>query len=125
MAGSLTGVLATKFKINGLLAGILVMTALYSVNLHIMVEATSPLTSTTLSTYAQNLGTSSGEARNLWYLGWDVTMLDFSTLVLVFLAIVLVGLLLYWFFQTNVGTAMRATGDNAQMIRALGVATMP
>ena len=48
-------------------------------------------------------------------------MLDASTLVLVFFAIVLVGLLLYWFFQTNLGTAMRATGDNAQMIRALGV----
>ena len=123
VAGSLTGVLATKFKINGLLAGILVMTALYSVNLHIMGRSNVPLlTSTTLSTYAQNLGTKvRGNAEPLNILGWDVTVLDASTLALVFLAIVLVGLLLYWFFQTNIGTAMRATGDNAQMIRALGV----
>jgi putative ABC transport system permease protein len=122
-AGSLTGVLATKFKINGLLAGILVMTALYSVNLHIMGRSNVPLlTSTTLSTYAQNLGTKlRGSAEPLNVFGWDVTVLDASTLALVFLAIVLVGLLLYWFFQTNIGTAMRATGDNAQMIRALGV----
>jgi len=41
--------------------------------------------------------------------------------MLVFLSIVLIGAVLYWFFQTNLGTAMRATGDNSQMIRALGV----
>jgi putative ABC transport system permease protein len=123
VAGSLTGVLATKFKINGLLAGILVMTALYSVNLHIMGRSNVPLLSaTTLSTYAQNVGAKiRGSQEPLHILGWDVTVLDASTLVLVFLAIVFVGLLLYWFFQTNLGTAMRATGDNAQMIRALGV----
>jgi len=123
VAGSLTGVLATKFKINGLLAGILVMTGLYSINLHIMGRSNVPLlTSTTLSTYAQNLGTRfRGSAEPLNILGWDVTVLDASTLLLVSAAIVVVGLGLYWFFQTNLGTAMRATGDNAQMIRALGV----
>jgi putative ABC transport system permease protein len=123
VAGSLTGVLATKFKINGLLAGILVMTALYSVNLHIMGRSNVPLLSaTTLSTYAQNVGAKiRGSQDPLNVFGWDVTVLDASTLILVFLAIVFVGLLLYWFFQTNLGTAMRATGDNAQMIRALGV----
>jgi len=62
-----------------------------------------------------------GSAEPINILGWDVTVLDASTLVLIFLAILLVGLLLFWFFQTNIGTAMRATGDNAQMIRALGV----
>jgi putative ABC transport system permease protein len=123
VAGSLTGVLATKFKINGLLAGILVMTALYSINLHIMGRSNVPLlTSTTLSTYAQNIGSKlRGSDTPLNVFGWDVTVLDASTLALVFLAIVIVGLLLFWFFQTNIGTAMRATGDNAQMIRALGV----
>jgi putative ABC transport system permease protein len=122
-AGAVTGVLAAKFKINGLLAGILVMTGLYSVNLHIMGRSNIPLlSSTTLSTYAQSVGTTIlGGPKPLNVLGWDVTVLDASTLVLVFLAIVLVGGVLYWFFQTNLGTAMRATGDNAQMIRALGV----
>ena len=43
LAGTVTGTLATKFKINGLLAGILVMTALYSVNLHIMGKSNVPL----------------------------------------------------------------------------------
>jgi len=123
VAGSVTGVLAAKCKINGLLAGILVMTGLYSVNLHIMGRSNVPLlSSTTLSTYAQSVGTTIlGGPKPLNILGWDVTVIDASTLLLVFLAIALVGAGLYWFFQTNLGTAMRATGDNAQMIRALGV----
>src|SRR6266702_486079 len=122
VAGSVTGVLAAKFKINGLLAGILVMTGLYSVNLHIMGRSNVPLfSSTTLSTYAQSLGMKFlGGQAPLNILEWEVTVLDVSTLALVFLSIVLVGGGLYWFFQTNLGTAMRATGDNSQMIRALG-----
>src|SRR5213595_3313667 len=53
-AGATTGVLHTKFKINGLLSGILVMTALYSVNLHIMGKSNVPLLNeTTLSTKAE------------------------------------------------------------------------
>ena len=43
LAGTVTGVLATKFQINGLLAGILVMTALYSVNLRVMGKSNLPL----------------------------------------------------------------------------------
>jgi putative ABC transport system permease protein len=123
MAGSVTGVLAAKFKINGLLSGILVMTGLYSVNLHIMGRSNVPLfSSVTLSTYAQSAGTKFlGGSEPLNILGWEVSVLDASTLTLVFLSIVLVGAGLYWFFQTNLGTAMRATGDNSQMIRALGV----
>src|SRR5215831_12574521 len=43
LAGATTGTLHTRFKINGLLAGILVMTALYSINLHIMGQSNVPL----------------------------------------------------------------------------------
>lgn len=123
VAGSVTGILAAKFKINGLLSGILVMTGLYSVNLHIMGRSNVPLfSSVTLSTYAKSLGTKLlGGPGPLNILGWEVSVLDASTMVLVLASIVLVGAGLYWFFQTNLGTAMRATGDNAQMIRALGV----
>jgi putative tryptophan/tyrosine transport system permease protein len=123
LAGAVTGTLATKFKINGLLAGILVMTALYSVNLHIMGRSNVPLLGrSTLSTYAERMGASVlGAGRNLNVLGWEVTVLDASMLGVTFLAIGLVGLIVYAFFQTNLGTAMRATGDNDQMIRALGV----
>jgi len=57
IAGSVTGILHTKFKIHSLLSGILVMTALYSINLHVMGKSNVPLTSqTTLSTYAESLG---------------------------------------------------------------------
>jgi putative ABC transport system permease protein len=64
LAGALTGTLATRFKINGLLAGILVMTGLYSVNLHIMGRSNiSMLGSSTLSTYADRGLTSRGLLR--------------------------------------------------------------
>ena len=123
IAGAVTGVLAAKFKINGLLSGILVMTGLYSVNLHIMGRSNVPLfSSVTLSSYAKSAGEALlGGSGPLNILGWEVSVLDASTMALIFLSIVLVAVALYWFFQTNLGTAMRATGDNAQMIRALGV----
>ena len=122
-AGAITGTLATKFKINGLLAGILVMTGLYSVNLHIMGRSNVPLLGEkTLATYAQGIGTTVlGGRASLNVIGWEVSTLDASVLVLTFIAIALTGVLLYAFFQTHLGTAMRATGDNSQMIRALGV----
>src|ERR1041385_2215501 len=54
LAGMTTGVLHTRFKINGLLAGILVMTALYSINLHVMGKSNVPLLNeTTVLTYAE------------------------------------------------------------------------
>lgn len=123
VAGATTGTLATKFKINGLLSGILVMTSLYSVNLHIMGRSNVPLLGQkTLASYAQSIGTHVlGGRASLNIGGWEVSTLDASVLVLTFLAIVVTGLLLFAFFQTNLGTAMRATGDNSQMIRALGV----
>ncbi len=123
VAGAATGTLATKFKINGLLSGILVMTALYSVNLHIMGRSNVPLLGQkTLATYAQWIGTKAlGGRASLNVGGWEVSSVDASVLVLTFVAITLVGVVLFAFFQTNLGTAMRATGDNSQMIRALGV----
>ena len=123
LAGAVTATLATKFKINGLLAGILVMTALYSVNLHIMGRSNVPLLGQqTLATYAERAGTKIlGGRPGLNVGGWEVSSLDASVLVLTLVSIILVGVLLFAFFQTNLGTAMRATGDNSQMIRALGV----
>jgi putative ABC transport system permease protein len=123
LAGTATGTLATKFKINGLLSGILVMTALYSVNLHIMGKSNVPLMGHhTLASVAEHIGErATGNSRSLMVLGWDVATLDISLVVGSLLAVVFVGTLLYVFFQTNLGAAMRATGDNSQMIRALGV----
>ncbi len=123
LAGMATGILHTKFNIHSLLAGILVMTALYSINLHIMGKSNIPLLSeTTLASYAEHLGTGVMQgAANLDVFGWEVGTRDAAVLILIFLVTAVVGGILYVFFRTNLGTAMRATGDNAQMIRALGV----
>lgn len=125
VAGAVTGIIHTRFKINPLLAGILVMTALYSVNLHVMGKSNMPLLSeTTVFTWIENLSaTISGADDRTMLIGWDVATKDLWLLLFCFLAIVAFSLILWWFFKTNIGTAMRATGDNDQMIRALGVNT--
>src|SRR5258708_24786005 len=123
-AGATTGVLHTKFKINGLLSGILVMTALYSVNLHVMGKSNVPLLNeATLASEAESLGNSllHTTGGDLNVLGWSVGVRDAAMLVAMLGLVTFVGLVLYLFFRTNLGTAMRATGDNPQMIRALGV----
>src|SRR5438874_1546766 len=82
LAGALTGTLATKFNINGLLAGILVMTGLYSVNLHVMGRSNiSVLTATTLSTYAERAGIAVAPSGTLRLMGWEITPLEASLLV--------------------------------------------
>jgi len=123
LAGAATGTLHTRFKINGLLSGILVMTALYSVNLHVMGKSNVPLlSSTTLVTRAERAVVSlMGGATSFNLLGWEVAARDAGALAASFAAIVMVAAILYAFLRTNLGTAMRATGDNDQMVRALGV----
>ena len=122
LAGTITGILNTYFKIQALLAGILVMTALYSVNLHVMGKSNVPLLSeSTVGTYAERAGVLlSGSTGDINLGGWPVSMRDISMLLMAFAIVALIGLALYLFFRTNLGTAMRATGDNSQMIRALG-----
>ncbi|MFA5850764.1 MAG: hypothetical protein WC833_12910 [Bacteroidales bacterium] len=110
IAGALTGIIHTKFNINGLLSGILVMTALYSINLHIMGKSNLPLLS-------EDTIITKIEALNL-LANKEMTIL-LSTLLIVSVF----GIVLYLFLKTNLGTAMRATGNNPQMIRALGVNT--
>jgi putative ABC transport system permease protein len=123
LAGMTTGILHTKFKINGLLSGILVMTALYSVNLHVMGKSNVPLLNEStlnseLESFCVNWIHASPE---LDVLGWTVGLRDAATLLGVLALVSCIGVGLYLFFQTNLGMAMRATGDNPQMIRALGV----
>jgi putative tryptophan/tyrosine transport system permease protein len=121
-AGTTTGVLHTRFKINGLLSGILVMTALYSVNLHIMGKSNVPLLSErTLVTIAESAALRALGTSTVQVLGWDVSARDAAVLALAFAVAVAISVALYLFFRTNIGTAMQAAGDNAQMIRALGV----
>lgn len=107
-AGLVTGLLHTKLKIPALLSGILTMIALYSVNLRIMGKA------------------------NLSLLRMDTVYTNFETMGLNHTnAVILLGLfcvmgvvgILYWFFGTEIGCAIRATGNNPQMARAQGINT--
>jgi len=121
LAGALTGVIHTKFKINALLAGILVMTALYSVNLHVMGRSNIPLMQArTVVSAGESLGETMFGTKTLNVFGWPVAAAEASVLLLALGFAVAAGIAMYLFFRTNLGTAMRATGDNAQMIRALG-----
>ena len=108
IAGAVTGWIHTKLKIPALLAGILTMIALYSVNLHIMGKANiSLLRMDTVYSAIHSMGIFNAVA--LTIIGVVVT--------------VVVGLFLFWFFGTELGTSIRATGVNPQMIRAQGVNT--
>lgn len=108
LAGIVTGFLTTKLRIPALLAGILTMIGLYSVNLHVMGKANVALLRVdTVFTYAENLGLTPSMA--MFIVG--------------LVAVLVVGVIIYWFFGTELGTAVRATGCNSQMARAQGVNT--
>lgn len=120
VAGLITGVLHTRFKINALLSGIIVMTALYSVNLHVMGKSNVPLMNvTTFADQAGGIAAQFGTEKVLLF-GREAAVRDLTLLGLSLGLVVLVGVLLYAFFRTHLGLAMRATGDNDQMVRALG-----
>ena len=122
-AGAVTAVIHTRFGINRLLSGILVMTALFSVNLHVMEKSNLPLMDErTLATSAEDAGTAiTGRSMLHAFGGWEVSTHDASLLAAAFFVAVVVAGLLYAFLKTQLGTAMQAAGDNEQMIRALGV----
>ncbi|MDF2522734.1 MAG: transporter permease [Clostridiales bacterium] len=107
-AGLVTGLLHTQLKIPALLAGILTMIALYSINLRIMGKANvSLLRMDTVFTPFVKIGLSSNVA----------------VIVLGLLCVLGVVFILYWFFGTEIGSAIRATGDNPHMVRAQGINT--
>ncbi len=123
LAGSLTGILYTKFKIQEILAGILMMTALYSINLRIMGRSNIPLLDTkTVSQIPEQLllNASQGESK-IFVMGWPVSVMDLAVLISSALLCIAIGWLLYRFLLTHFGTALRATGNNAQMVRAQGI----
>ena len=121
-AGAVTGVLQTKLGINPLLSGILVMTGLYSVNLHVMGKSNLALLSSDgLIGRAERWGAAWVGRPEVELAGWPTGVRDLAVLLLVLGVVAFASLALYWFFRTEMGTAMRASGDNQQMVRALGV----
>lgn len=108
-AGLLTGFLITKAKIPGLLAGILVMTGIYSINLIVMGKSNIALLNHPRITNLFN--------------DWLPLPNDFSTiLVALSLLIVVIGFLVFY-FKSDSGQALIATGDNENMARAMGIKT--
>lgn len=109
-AGAATGILHTVFEIPAILAGILTQISLWSVNLRIMGgKSNIPLLKT------ETLISAVGDK-------FDITQAQSSMIVGVLIALLLIWIL-YWFFGTELGSALRATGNNEDMIRALGVDT--
>ena len=122
LAGAATGLIHTGLKINGLLASILVLTGAFTINLRIMGQSNIPLLNvdTIFSPYRPFF-------RELFIERWDnawVRVHSNIMAIVVFLVIIVVlKLALDWFLHTELGLSVRATGDNPQMIRALGVNT--
>ncbi len=109
ITGLVTGLLHTKLNIPVILAGILSMIALYSVNIRIMGKAnTSLIGMTTIMNYLQEKFALSPNV---------------SSLAVGLVFCLLIVLIFYWFFGTELGSAIRATGNNENMVRALGVDT--
>ncbi|MBR2009571.1 MAG: ABC transporter permease [Peptococcaceae bacterium] len=109
IAGAVTALLHTKLQIPALLAGILTMIGLYSINLRVMGGKSniSILRMDNIYTFFGNFGL-------------DKNM---SILVCGLVFVVAIIVFLYWFFGTEIGAAIRATGSNKQMIRAQGINT--
>lgn len=108
-AGAVTGVLQTFFEIPAILAGILTQISLWSINLRIMGKSNIPLlkVDTLMTKIVALTGCTQSQA---------------SLIIGIIVAIAMISGL-YWFFGTEIGSALRATGDNEDMIRAQGVDT--
>ncbi len=107
-AGSITAVINTRLNVNSLLAGILVMTGLYSINLHIMGRSNIPLLDTPEFFTLLNRA-NPGMPHEIW------TALCLAVIMALF------WLIVSCFFKTDFGLSMRASGNNAIMARAAGI----
>lgn len=117
-AGAVTGLLNTVCKIPPILAGILSQIGLYSINLMIMGASNLPLLkfSTMFSQLADLIHLPEGVAA--WITPSNLTSISIG--VLFTIAVIA---FCYWFFGTEIGSSIRATGNNMHMVRANGVST--
>ncbi|MCK4819684.1 ABC transporter permease, partial [bacterium] len=107
VAGTITALLNTLLKINALLSGILMMVGLYSINLRIMHGANIPLIRSI---------TIFDSVAHFFSIKRNSVLIIYTLIILV----VIVFLILNWFLRTEIGLALRASGDNEQMVRGLG-----
>ncbi|MGG0753533.1 ABC transporter permease [Brevibacillus laterosporus] len=115
LAGIFTGILTTKGKINGLLAGILTMIALYSINLRIMGKKSNLplLREETLYTKAQAVS----------IFDFHIYGVSLASTIVFLIMVLILKVVMDWFLHTDLGLDIRATGDNDRMIRSFGANT--
>lgn len=129
LAGSLTGLLHTKGKINPLLSGILMMIALYSINLRIMGKSNIPLLSeetlfSLVSDGWKTIGIDQGIQTVLSSIGLTSFIpKTWAIVIMMSLLVLLLKLGIDWFLKTEIGLSIRATGDNETMIRSFAANT--
>ncbi len=108
-AGLVTGILHTFCGIPAILSGILTQLALYSINLRIMGKSNQPI---------------NANSYNLLISSRNVKVFSFENpIFIVGLIVIAIIVILYWFFGTELGSSLRATGSNANMSRAQGINT--
>lgn len=122
LAGVATGLIHTRLHINGLLASILVLTGAFTITLRIMGQANIPLLNadtifTPFKPFFRELYI------ERWGQEWVKVHSNIMAIVIFLILIAVLKLAMDWFLRTEQGLALRATGDNPQMIRALGVNT--
>lgn len=125
LAGLVTGLLHTVFNIPAILAGILTQISLWSINLRIQGgKSNVPLLNdeTIISKFVGRSGQTTVETASPLIQRLGLTQSQASLVVGIVIVVVLI-LIMYWFFGTEIGSALRATGNNEAMIRALGVNT--
>lgn len=106
MAGAVTALLNTKLKIQPLLAGILVMLGLYSINLRIM---------------GSKPNVALMQSETLYKSAQAVLPENYSALIVGIISLAAIIALFYFFLKTRLGFALRATGDNEEMVRAYAI----
>lgn len=116
-AGFVTAFLHTKMRVNYILAGILTMTGLYSINLKVaggtpnLSLFNQPSIFSDFKSFLESLGVTSGFAYENY------------KLILALMIVIILTIVLYLFFKTQTGMAIRATGDNEEMVRASSINT--
>ncbi|MCA0173415.1 ABC transporter permease [Bacillus sp. RAR_GA_16] len=128
LAGCVTGLLHTKGKINPLLAGILMMIALYSINLRIMGRSNVPMLNeesvfTKLETLYETTGIDAFLNNVASSIGLSNLTSTWSILISMLLVTAMIKILTDLFLRTQIGLALRATGDNKRMIRSFSANT--
>lgn len=115
IAGMITGILYTKCKIPGLLSSIITMTGLYSINMFIMGFQKG-------NTSGYDTVARLGENKSLFQSFIQFfSKPNYNIILISLLIIIIIVIIIYWFFGTELGMSIRATGMNSKMARAQGI----